>query len=64
MRLHGWGDADVLALLSLFRKYLLYYVYTSDNEFVEVVRAELPGASVAPVSVNRTHETVCESRRE
>ena len=43
MRLHGWADAEVLALLSLFRKYLVHYVYTSDNAFVEVVRAELAG---------------------
>eukprot|EP00644_Phytophthora_capsici_P002263 jgi/Phyca11/17407/fgenesh1_pg.PHYCAscaffold_27_\ len=42
VRPRGWGDEDVLALLMLFRKHLMYYVYTSDGRFAEVMRAELP----------------------
>ncbi|KAL4095991.1 hypothetical protein PRIC1_009356 [Phytophthora ramorum] len=49
MRVPGWGNTDVLALLSLFRKHLLHYVYASDAEFAQVVRAELPGKTAIEI---------------
>ncbi|KAL4125325.1 hypothetical protein PRIC2_008910 [Phytophthora ramorum] len=49
MRVPGWGNTDVLALLSLFRKHLLHYVYASDAEFAQVVRAELPGKTAVEI---------------
>ncbi|KAE9030165.1 hypothetical protein PR003_g11932 [Phytophthora rubi] len=42
VRLSGWSDAHVSALLELFREHLLIYVYSSDSHFAEMVRAELP----------------------
>ncbi|KAE9003726.1 hypothetical protein PF005_g13807 [Phytophthora fragariae] len=42
VRLSGWSDAHVSALLELFREHLLLYVYSSDSHFAEMVRAELP----------------------
>jgi hypothetical protein len=45
VRLRGWGDTDVLALLAVLRKNLLLYVYATDREFAEAVRGELPGAA-------------------
>ncbi|CAH0517018.1 unnamed protein product [Peronospora belbahrii] len=41
VRLNGWNEMDVLALLSLLRKHLLYYIYTSNNAFADVVHTEL-----------------------
>ncbi|KAG3121080.1 hypothetical protein PI124_g16 [Phytophthora idaei] len=49
VRLRGWGDADVLTLLTLFRKHLLYYVYASDSQFAEVMRAELPNKAATEI---------------
>ncbi|CAI5745292.1 unnamed protein product [Peronospora destructor] len=49
VRLQGWSDADVLALLLLLRKHLLYYVYTCDNAFVNVMHAELPDKPVLEI---------------
>ncbi|KAG6957319.1 hypothetical protein JG688_00011020 [Phytophthora aleatoria] len=49
VRLRGWGDPDVLTLLTLFRKHLLYYVYASDSQFAEVMRAELPNKAAAEI---------------
>ncbi|KAG7393587.1 hypothetical protein PHYPSEUDO_007424 [Phytophthora pseudosyringae] len=49
VRPQGWGDTDVLALLTLFRKHLLSYVYASDNQFAEVVRAQLPDKDEAEI---------------
>ena len=48
VRLPGWTDGDVLALLSLVRKHLLYYVYTCDNAFVTEIHTELPRTSICP----------------
>ncbi|ETI37647.1 hypothetical protein, variant 1 [Phytophthora nicotianae] len=49
VRLRGWNDEDVLALLTLFRKHLLYYVYASDSQFAEVMRAELPDKAASEI---------------
>ncbi|KAK1948260.1 hypothetical protein P3T76_000550 [Phytophthora citrophthora] len=49
VRPRGWDDDDVLALLMLFRKHLMYYVYTSDGRFAEVMRAELPDKEAADI---------------
>ncbi|KAG3204423.1 hypothetical protein PC128_g1872 [Phytophthora cactorum] len=49
VRLRGWGDADVLTLLTLFRRHLLYYVYASDSQFAEVMRAELPNKAASEI---------------
>ncbi|RLN93963.1 hypothetical protein BBJ28_00004099 [Nothophytophthora sp. Chile5] len=43
VRVPGWEDADVLALLTLFRTHLRVYIYASVNGFVEAAHAELPG---------------------
>ncbi|KAI9907159.1 hypothetical protein PsorP6_004272 [Peronosclerospora sorghi] len=45
VQLQGWDDAEVLKLLEIFRKHLLYYIYTSDSDFADVVRTELPEKS-------------------
>ncbi|RLN95620.1 hypothetical protein BBJ28_00006840 [Nothophytophthora sp. Chile5] len=42
VRVPGWEDADVLALLRLFRTHLRVYIYASVNGFVETAHAELP----------------------
>ncbi|KAI9995554.1 hypothetical protein PInf_012619 [Phytophthora infestans] len=49
VRLAGWADGDVLALLTLFRKHLMYYVYASDSQFAEVMRAELPDKAASEI---------------
>ncbi|RQM18309.1 hypothetical protein DD237_000060 [Peronospora effusa] len=49
VRVQKWSDADVLALLSLLRKHLLYYVYTCDNTFVTEMHAELRDKPVSEI---------------
>lgn len=40
----GWSDAQLLALLQLFRAHALEYVYGSDGLFAASVHAQLQGA--------------------
>ncbi|KAF1784119.1 hypothetical protein GQ600_22470 [Phytophthora cactorum] len=57
------GRPDVLTLLTLFRKHLLYYVYASDSQFAEVMRAELPSRRSRNTLV-KISDTVVEFRAD
>ncbi|TDH65201.1 uncharacterized protein CCR75_001523 [Bremia lactucae] len=49
VRLRGWGDDDILMLLTLLRRHLQYYVYASDSRFADIVRAGLPEKATAEI---------------